>query len=297
MNPGEQASEGVLGLARRVRRLGLELHDAPDRPVGPVMGGLQFLELPPLVNILLRNLEAFQFLHLRGDDLGLVLERKAVLPRQFLKFLVEIIAVLRQIGEALFFLFLRLPELEIALESGFDLPLVLELRGLLGADALLSGVLGGLLVDLLERRFVFGGNFGLIAREEIALRRGELSTQGRDGRFGLAKLGVVGVKVALGLFETAVFLLAFLKYTGNFAVGVFEQTIEDLRLTVALFVRQKQGPQRGKLVFVFLFLRAKGFQTTAVRLGEGVLVFFDCSLRRRVALFLPVRFLSVRRNF
>lgn len=59
------------------------------------MGRLKFFQFTPLVDVLLWNLKPLKFLDLRGDGLVLVLERKAVLPCQFLKFLVKFVLVAR----------------------------------------------------------------------------------------------------------------------------------------------------------------------------------------------------------
>lgn len=165
-------------------------------------------QLTPLIDVLLWNLKPLKFLDLCCDSLGLVLERKPVLSRQFLKFFVKIVFVLGQIGEALFLFFLRLTQIQIALEPGFDEPLILELIDLLGADAFLASIVRRLLVDLLKRRLVFGCNFRLLAREDLAGLGGELCLQRADGRLGLAKFGVIGIEIALRLFEAVILLFA-----------------------------------------------------------------------------------------
>ena len=122
-----------------------------------------------------------------------------------------VLPVGKQIGEALFLFFLRLTQIQIALEPGFDEPLILELIDLLGADAFLASIVRSLLADLLKRRLVFGCNFRLLAREDLAGLGGELCLQRADGRLGLAKFGVIGIEIALRLFEAVILLFALIE--------------------------------------------------------------------------------------
>ena len=175
------------------------------------MGRLKLFQFTPLIDVLLWNLKPLKFLDLCGDSLGLILERKPILACQFLKFLVKIVFVLGQIGEALFLFFLRLTQIQIALEHGFNEPLILELIGLLGADAFFAGIVRRLLVDLLKRRLVFGGDFGLLAGKDLAGLCGKLRAKRRDGRFGFTEFGVIGIEIALRLFEAVILLFALIE--------------------------------------------------------------------------------------
>ncbi len=112
---------------------------------------MKLFQFTPLVDVLLWYLKPFKLLHLCGNDFRLELQGKAVLPRQFLDFLVKFVFVAREFGQALFFLFLRLPQIKITLEPGFNFFLLLKLIGLFGGDALFIGVFCGLFVDLFQR--------------------------------------------------------------------------------------------------------------------------------------------------
>ena len=156
IHTGIERGKGFLSPLRRVGRIGPVLQESPPSTVRPFMGRLKLFQFTPLVDVLLWYLKPFKLLHLCGNDFRLELQGKAVLPRQFLDFLVKFVFVAREFGQALLFLFLRLPQIKIALEPGFNFFLLLKLIGLLGADALFIGVFCGLFVDLFQRLFIVG---------------------------------------------------------------------------------------------------------------------------------------------
>ena len=180
LNAGKQACKGAFGLARRIRRFGLEFQNAAHGTVCPIVRRLERLEPFPLLYVLLRNLKPSKFLHLRGEDFRLELQGKPILPGQFLKLLVKLILVAREFGQTLLLLFLRLTQIKIALEPGLNLFLLLKLICLFCADALFIGVFCGLFVDLFQRLFIVGKDLCLLTRKDITGGRGELRLQGTD---------------------------------------------------------------------------------------------------------------------
>ena len=197
------------------------------------MGRLKLFQFAPLVDVVFGYAEEPKLLDLSRDHLVLILEGKAVLTCQFLKFLVKVVFVLSEVSETFFLLFLRLTQIQIALEPGFDEPLILELIGLLGADAFLASVVRRLLVDLLKRRLVFCGDFGLFAGKDLAGLCGKLRAKRRDGRLGFTEFGVVGIEIALCLFEALVLFVQFTQIITGLCKGrrQFRLCIEPILLT------------------------------------------------------------------
>lgn len=127
--------------------------------------------------------------------------------------------------------------------------MLLDLVGLLSADALLASIVRRLLVDLLKRRLVFGGNLRLLAREDLAGLCGKLRAKRRDGRLDFTEFGVVGIEIALGLFKAIVLSLALFKNTVDLLVRRRQLCVEVVRLLVLLLLRKRRRTKKAKLFF------------------------------------------------